>query len=148
MNPKIFLLLIIFSIKPMLGDFILQSSNTVIGKGKKNWGFVKPLASHCLVHAILSIIVIVSFLDLKFLWFIPVEFIIHFIIDRLKSGPRYGGKISQMEQPRIFWTFFGLDQFLHQLTYILFVFLVYTDLLNFHGLFFNMDIINNHKSNT
>ena len=123
MESEALVLVILFNVKHVLGDFVLQSSNMAIGKGKENWEFVSPLSFHCLVHVILSAIVIVLFMDVKYLWFLPTEFVVHFFIDRLKSGPKYGGRFSMTKEPRFFWLLFGLDQFLHQCTYILFIFL-------------------------
>ena len=96
----------------------------VIGKGQRGWEFVKPLVSHCLIHMAFSAVIILFFLGVRLLWFLPIEFAIHFIVDRLKSGPRYGGQFSMTKAPRAFWCLFGVDQFLHQLTYVLFVFFV------------------------
>ena len=116
-NNKIFILLIVFNVKHFFGDFVFQTSYMVLGKAKEGWGFIKPLSLHCLVHVALSGAIIVC-VDFRFLWLVPIEFVIHFIIDRLKSGPRYGGKFPMMKFPKMFWALFGLDQFLHQLTYI------------------------------
>lgn len=118
-----FYILILFQIKHLLADFAFQSSYMVMGKGLKGCAFIKPLASHCLVHVVLSAPIIYLFLGSNFMWLLGLEFIIHFIIDRLKSGPRYGGRFSMGQSPKMFWFLFGVDQLLHQLTYILFVFL-------------------------
>ena len=121
MSSEALVLLLFFNIKHLLGDFVFQTAYMAFGKGQSGWEFVQPLSFHCLVHAMLSAGVICLFLDLKFLWFAPIEFAAHFIIDRLKSGSRYGGRFSMIENPRMFWALFGLDQFAHQLTYILFI---------------------------
>ena len=51
-----------------------------------------------------------------------MEFVVHFLIDRLKSGPRYGGRWVMAQSPKIFWILFGVDQLLHQMTYVGFIF--------------------------
>ena len=127
MNFEVLLLLIFFNCKHLVGDFVLQSHHMVMGKGQQGWAFVGPLAFHCLVHVALSATIIFFFFGLKFLWFLPVEFAVHFVIDRLKSGPKYGGQFSMTEKPKTFWTLFGTDQLLHQLTYILFIFFINTN---------------------
>ena len=114
-------LLVAFQLKHLLADFVFQNTYMVIGKGKKGWGFVPPLACHCFVHIVLTTVVICLFMGVHFLWLLPVEFIIHFIIDRLKSGPKYGGRYSMSKSPKTFWVLFGVDQLLHQLTYIFFI---------------------------
>ena len=122
-SSEVLALFILFNLKHFLGDFVLQSSYMVFGKGKEGWGFIKPLSLHCLVHATLSA-AIIACIDVKFLWLASLEFVVHFIIDRLKSGPRYGGQFSMSDAPKMFWVLFGLDQFLHQLTYIGLIFLM------------------------
>ena len=122
MESKTLLLLILFSIKHILGDFVLQSTNMAIGKGKKDWSFTGALSSHCLVHVLLSFPIILFLLDLRYMWFLGVEFVAHFAIDRLKSGPRYGGRFTMNKNPKAFWVSFGIDQFLHHMTYVLFIF--------------------------
>ena len=124
MESEVLLLLILFSVKHTVGDFILQSTRMVIGKGKQGWDFIGGLSAHCFVHVFLSFLIILLFLDLKFIWFLAIEFLAHFIIDRLKSGPKYCGRFTMTEHPQVFWAFFGIDQLLHQLTYILFIFSV------------------------
>lgn len=120
----ILLILTLFTMKHLLGDFVFQTTYMVVGKQKEALGdFFYPLSFHCLVHILLSLPIVFFFLGFQFWWFLPLEFVIHFILDRLKSGPKYGGSFSINEHPRVFWVLFGVDQCLHQLTYILFIFL-------------------------
>jgi len=90
----VLLLLLAFSVKHCIGDFILQPAYMVVGKGKRGWEFVVPLSLHCLVQAVLTLIVVLLFLNPIWWWLAPLDFIIHFIIDRLKSGPRYAGRFK------------------------------------------------------
>lgn len=125
MSLEILLALLFFNIKHLLGDFVFQNTYMVLGKGAGGWKFVKPLSLHCLVHVVLSTGIVCLLLDTGFLWFVPLEFVVHFIIDRLKSGPHYGGRFSMNGNPKMFWTLFGVDQLAHQLTYILFIFFAF-----------------------
>jgi len=50
-------------------------------------------------------------------WLVVIEVILHFIIDRLKSGKYWLGRYNN-PNTSIFWISLGLDQMLHMLTYI------------------------------
>jgi len=113
-----FLLLVLLSLKHTLADFVFQTYEMVQGKGQGGFEFIRPLASHCLIHVSLTALILLVVVGAKFLWFVPLEFLAHFIIDRLKAGQRYFAQFSMIERPRIFWATFGADQFLHQMTYI------------------------------
>jgi hypothetical protein len=47
---------------------------------------------------------------------------IHFIVDRIKSSPKLGGRFKPNET--YFWWALGADQLAHGLTYILLIYLV------------------------
>ena len=98
--------------KHVVADFFLQNSWMAIGKdSKKNW--LLPLTVHCLVHGVLATLVIVPFAP-RF-WFLGVvDFIVHFVIDRVK-----GLCVSRFEigpDHPWFWCLIGSDQALHHLT--------------------------------
>lgn len=115
-----FLLLVIFQIKHFIGDFPLQREY-MLKKVLPGWEFVVPLATHCLVHAVLTLAIVLP-ISLKFWWLAVVDFVVHFIMDRIKSGPRYLGRFTDRSAAG-FWNAFGLDQMVHHLTgfYIIWV---------------------------
>jgi hypothetical protein len=50
-------------------------------------------------------------------WLAILDFIVHFTMDRLKAGPRYLGRFSDIRS-KAYWVSFGLDQMIHHLTHI------------------------------
>lgn len=117
----ILIILILFNFKHLLSDFLFQTFYMLEGKKKDGWGFIYPLSLHCSVHVLLSMPIVIFYMGVNLWWLLPLEFIIHFLLDRLKAGPKYGGRFTMNESPGIFWFLFGVDQFFHQLTYILFL---------------------------
>lgn len=52
------------------------------------------------------------------LWWLSIcDFIIHFTMDRFKSGPRYLGRFSDISKTT-FWAALGFDQMVHHLTHL------------------------------
>jgi hypothetical protein len=81
-----------------------------------NWDFVLPLAIHCGIHS-LSTLAITLYLKPSLWWLAILDFIVHFTMDRLKAGPRYLGRFSDIRS-KAYWVSFGLDQMVHHLTHI------------------------------
>lgn len=115
-----FVLLVLFQIKHFIGDFPLQREY-MLKKYLPGWEFFVPLATHCLVHAILTLAIVLP-INLSLWWLGVVDFVIHFVMDRIKSGPKYLGRFTDRDRPG-FWNSFGLDQMVHHLTgfYIIWV---------------------------
>lgn len=95
----IFLLLVIFQIKHLLCDFVLQGLYMVIGKGKNGTDWILPLLAHVGVHAaftftISNCVFLIYGLDLFALAFEIALFdaAVHFAMDRLKAGKQYLGR--------------------------------------------------------
>jgi hypothetical protein len=109
----LFILLILFQIKHFVGDFPLQKLY-MLQKTRSGWDFALPLASHCLVHAILCLAIILP-LRPDLWWLAILDFVVHFIMDRIKSGPKYLGRYSSYTQNG-FWHALGFDQMVHHLT--------------------------------
>src|SRR5210317_2218207 len=110
---ELFTLLILFQIKHFLCDYPLQTAY-MLGKANTK-GWILPLATHAGVHALFTfIIVIVAFQPPYFLDTIVlgvilalVDFIVHFIVDRIKASPSLGGRFKP-SQP-YFWWALGAD---------------------------------------
>lgn len=118
----VFALLVVFQIKHFIGDYVLQTGWMVRGKSRAGPGFVFPLSVHVLVHATmtLGILLIVN----RDLWYLAVlDFAVHFVMDRIKSGPRFLGRYTDTTK-QSFWIPLGFDQMVHHLTHYLIIFLL------------------------
>ena len=109
----VFILLILFQIKHFIGDFPLQKQY-MLKKTLQGWDFALPLASHCCVHAILTFAIVWP-LRPDLWWLSVLDFVLHFIMDRIKSGPNYLGRYNRWDQNG-FWYALGFDQMVHHLT--------------------------------
>ncbi|MEM7647098.1 MAG: DUF3307 domain-containing protein, partial [Pseudomonadota bacterium] len=106
----IFCLLVIFQIKHYIADFPMQREY-MLRKTKAGWDFLLPLTLHCLVHGVGTLIVVLFFAP-QLWWLCLLDFVVHFVIDRIKSGPRYLGRYNDLSRSG-FWNILGLDQMAH-----------------------------------
>lgn len=95
-----FILENIFQLKHFLADYLLQNEY-MLGKFKKE-GWIKPLAAHCAVHAVLTsliLLIICPWLSFKLVLGLTfLDFIIHFIIDRIKASPFMLGRFDALNK--------------------------------------------------
>lgn len=110
-----FALFIIFQLKHFLADFVFQNVY-MLRKGRPGWEFVVPLGSHCLIHAGITL-PIVLWIDPTKWYLVALDFGVHFVTDRLKAGPRYFGRFDDVNS-KGYWMLFGMDQMIHHLTHI------------------------------
>jgi Protein of unknown function (DUF3307) len=110
---SIFILLIVFQIKHFVADFPLQREY-MLKKTVASWGFVAPLSLHCLVHAVFTLLIVMTIRP-SLWWLSIVDFVVHFVMDRIKSGPNYLGRFNDRDKPG-FWNALGFDQMVHHLT--------------------------------
>lgn len=99
----VFVLLIIYQVKHFLADYPLQN-RYMLGKFRPYWNFLGPLSAHCMVHATMTLWIAAGYLWYKngFTQFnvFPayelalIDFVIHFIMDRIKAGPKYLGRFK------------------------------------------------------
>ncbi len=120
-----FILLIVFQFKHYIADFPLQREY-MLRKTLPQWGFVLPLVTHCLVHAVLTLIICLFYAP-HLWWLSLVDFVVHFLMDRLKSGPRYLGRFNDLKKAG-FWNTLGFDQMVHHLTHIYIIYVIVTQL--------------------
>ena len=106
----LFGLLIAFQIKHLLADYFLQG-RYMLGKFNPGWDFFGPLAAHAGTHGSMTL-AIVCFFDPGFWWLAAVDLVTHFVIDRVKAGPRWFGRFSDKSKP-MYWWILGSDQALH-----------------------------------
>ena len=104
--------MVIFAIKHVIADFILQTSWMATGKDAKT-GWALPLLVHCAIHGALAIAILLA-LAPRF-WFLGlVDFVLHIILDRAKGFCVSTFNVTMDHQ--WFWWLIGIDQALHHLT--------------------------------
>lgn len=115
-NVELFLyLLIFFQVKHFIADFLLQNV-WMLQKSRPGWDFVPPLTIHSGVHAGLTFCAAL-YVNPSYWWLAILDFVVHFTMDRIKSGPRYLGRFHDV-RGKAFWVTFGLDQMVHHLTHL------------------------------
>src|SRR5262245_23784384 len=106
----VFTLLLVYQLKHFLADYIFQGEY-MLKKFLPGWGFFKPLLAHVAVHGVMTFgIVCVALQALDKL--LPTDFVyeyafliglfdctVHFVMDRLKAGPRYMGRWKPITGP-------------------------------------------------
>jgi len=107
-------LLVVFQIKHLLADYFLQRK-FMLGKFDSGWSFFLPLMAHAGVHAVMTLGIVLYF-DPAYWWLALVDGTIHFLMDRIKAGPRWLGRFSDKNKP-VYWRCLGLDQMIHHLTH-------------------------------
>jgi Protein of unknown function (DUF3307) len=108
-------LLFFFQVKHFVADFLLQNV-WMLQKARPGWDFVPPLALHSGVHAAMTL-GCALFVVPSLWWLAVLDFIVHFIMDRIKAGPKYLGRFSDI-RGKGFWVSFGFDQMVHHLTHL------------------------------
>ena len=111
----VLILLFLFQIKHMLADYFLQTERMLVGRDQY---FHLGRVQHALVHALGSAIVFALVLTPPAFLLIVVmlEAVVHFHIDWGKA--RYSDKAGYTPADAGFWRAAGVDQALHQLTYV------------------------------
>ena len=118
----VFILSIIFNVKHFICDYILQTRYMVEKKESEGWDFFFPLLLHSSIHGVFTL-VIVLWIN-KNLWYLAViDIAIHFVMDRIKSGPRYLGRFKRLETVA-YWHSIGFDQMIHHLTHLYIIYLL------------------------
>lgn len=116
-----FTLLVIYQVKHYVADFPLQREY-MLRKGIETWDFLLPLSLHCGVHGLGTLMIVLYFAPS--LWLLSLfDFLIHFIVDRVKASPNYLGRYNDLGRSS-FWNILGLDQMMHHLTHIYIVWLI------------------------
>lgn len=114
MVTYIFSLLIVFQLKHYLADYVLQT-RYMLGKFNAGWSFVLPLAAHAGVHTAFTFFICTATRP-ELWWLALVDGVSHFVIDRMKAGPRWLGRFRD-KSAAPFWLVLGLDQLLHHLVH-------------------------------
>ncbi len=106
------LLAAVLALKHVVADFLFQTGAIARGKERRR-GWLGPLALHALGHAGLTLALALVVAP-RLWWLAPVDFAIHFAVDRGKSV--LGHRLELSRDDVRFWWLIGFDQFLHQLT--------------------------------
>lgn len=123
----VFILFVVFQLKQFIADFPLQSSYMLM-KQRADWKFFVPLLVHSLVHASMTL-AIVLWCAPSLWWLSLVDLVVHFVVDRLKAGPRYLGRFNNINS-KAFWFCFGLDQMIHHFTHLAFIWIIIQHMAN------------------
>ncbi len=83
----------VFLVKHFISDYLLQGSY-MLGKFKPGWDFLPPLIAHCSVHAGFTLGLVLLYHKPGLEWLALMDFCIHFVMDRIKAGPRYLGRFK------------------------------------------------------
>lgn len=110
------LVLVLLQIKHLLADYVWQSETMVRKKGI----YGDPVgATHSLLHAALTGLILLAVTPLT----LPVvagivlfEFVVHYHTDWCKDFLTFRSETTPREKR--YWILVGLDQFMHQITYI------------------------------
>ena len=119
----IFTLMVIFQMKHYVSDFPLQREY-MLKKTVADWSFIPPLTLHCAVHAIFTLGIVLYF-EPALWWLAPFDFAVHFVMDRIKSGPNYLGRYNDRDKSS-FWNALGFDQMVHHYTHYYMIFILVT----------------------
>ncbi len=111
----VLLMICLLQVKHMFADFYFQTAKMLSGRGEY---MHLGRAQHAAVHAAGSAIVFLLFgTAIAFILVIAVlEWFVHFNIDFAKA--RYSDKRQLQPNQAAFWRAAGLDQFMHNLTYV------------------------------
>lgn len=111
----VLLLMCLLQVKHMFADYFLQTPKMLAGRGEY-WHMGR--AQHAGVHVLGSVIVfVVMGAPVLFtLLLVVVEWIVHFNIDFCKA--KYSDDKELNPTQALFWRAVGVDQAMHQLTYV------------------------------
>ena len=110
-------ILVLFQIKHWYVDFVDQTEEEVKYKGVYlDWRGMR----HSIKQGLATMLILLFFLPTEFAVFLAmIDFVIHYHTDFVKM--HYGNRDIKT---KAFWAQLGLDQMVHQLSYLLIVFLI------------------------
>jgi len=111
-------LYLLFQLKHFICDFLLQTDWIAINKGNPNKEGCKALLIHCAYHGVGTLLIALLFAPALW-WLAFIDFVIHGIIDYIKSNITRIKKWKTTDTS--FWWALGVDQAAHHLTHISFI---------------------------
>lgn len=120
-DPALLLLLAGFQVKHVLGDFVLQ--NSYILEHRRIWGHPGGLL-HIAIHAALTLPLLLAagVHGLLFLAILLGEAVFHYHVDWAKDNILHREGWGPTDKQ--YWWLMGIDQMLHQLSYLVIVWLI------------------------
>jgi len=111
--------LVLFQIKHFVCDFLLQTPRQIQAKG--NYGQLAGV-EHAALHAVASVpaLLLLTRAPAIIVAVMVCEFLVHYHVDFSKA--RVDRRKNFGDTTKAYWAVFGLDQLLHQLTYLTIVF--------------------------
>ena len=109
------LLLILLQVKHLFADYFLQTSRMLMNRT----AYVHlGRAQHAGLHAVFSVVIFLLLgAPLVFILVLCLlEWVVHYHIDWAKA--RHSEKAQNGPEDAAYWRAFGVDQFMHQLTYV------------------------------
>jgi len=107
-------------VKHFVADYLLQAGWMIAGKGRLGapGGY-----AHAGLHAVLSaVVLLLGRIPVEaMLGLVVAEFVIHYALDYSKA--HYGHGVDPDQDAPRYWSLHGLDQLLHQLTYVVMIWL-------------------------
>lgn len=116
-TEKLFVLLFLFQIKHFVCDYPLQKPYQYLNKGI--YGHLGGIL-HATIHGIATFICLIFFTKYAVILCL-FDAIIHYHIDwaKVKINKKYGWLCNNSDK---FWILLGIDQLLHNLTYVLIIY--------------------------
>jgi Protein of unknown function (DUF3307) len=105
----------LFAVKHYICDFVLQTNDMIRSKG--HWGEWRGIV-HSVYHGVGTMVVIgiMGFGTVSFILMGLLDTVVHYHVDWAKQQLNSILKYT-VDNPK-FWNLLGLDQLLHQLTYV------------------------------
>jgi hypothetical protein len=107
-------MLMLLFVKHYLADFVFQTN--YMAKHKQKYLYL----DHSLIHMVFTLTVLMWFMPLSLAATLAcLDFAIHHNVDYIKT--KLSKNLTQAD--RMYWIYFGADQLLHALTYLLILYL-------------------------
>jgi Protein of unknown function (DUF3307) len=105
---------VVFLIKHLLADFILQNRWMAYGKAQRR-GWSLPMMAHISVHGMMTALILLPITP-DLVWLAGIDMLAHFLIDKSKAMLSQFLKVDPDSTE--FWWLMGLDQTLHHATHL------------------------------
>ena len=112
----------LFQLKHFVCDFVLQTKYQV--EKKRIYGHPGGIL-HAGLHALFSIpaLLFLALAPMMVAAFVVAEFLVHYHVDWAKA--QIDERAGWTSDKQAYWIIFGLDQFIHQVTYVVMIAIVY-----------------------
>lgn len=131
----------VFQVKHYLADYIFQTP-WMIKKFAPGNQWIVPMAVHCLVHFVFTASIASFYVPVSYALALGyIDFMIHFVMDRIKVHPKLLGRWKaldadsyvvakryddkkRLKSNQFFWYALGFDQMIHHLTDLLIIYFI------------------------